>query len=254
MPTAIQLKQTIDLALNDDVLDYSISPTIHATQVKSVVDFVTQEISTAELSLQGLPGLQGVQGIPGTAGEVGPAGLIWKGTFAGGTSYLLNDAVGFEGASYYCILATTSLIVPNLNTTNWALLAAIGATGPQGVQGPAGTEGVGLFKFFRANVSQGGSNDPIVTVFENTFIGDISITRFATGHYAVDFPSTINPHKLFALIGTGSNSPAITRHSIMASSNNGQFGMSIFSYNVGGTPVLQDSLMNKTSIEIRLYN
>jgi hypothetical protein len=89
----------------------------------------------------GPTGAQGIQGPAGVPGPVGPAGLTWRGTFTPGTSYILNDAVGYNGASYYCILATSSVTVPSANTTNWALLASQGAIGPQGAQGPTGPAG-----------------------------------------------------------------------------------------------------------------
>lgn len=92
--------------------------------------------------VQGVPGLQGLQGVPGAPGTVGPAGLTWKGTWSAGTSYVLNDAVGYNGASWYCILATTGTTNPSLATTNWALLASQGAPGVQGIQGIQGLQGI----------------------------------------------------------------------------------------------------------------
>jgi hypothetical protein len=89
----------------------------------------------------GPAGAQGVQGPAGVPGPVGPAGLTWRSTWVSGTSYILNDAVGYAGASYYCILATSGTTTPNLATSNWALLASQGAIGPQGVQGPTGPQG-----------------------------------------------------------------------------------------------------------------
>lgn len=89
----------------------------------------------------GPAGPEGVQGPAGVPGPVGPAGLTWRSTWVSGTSYILNDAVGYAGASYYCILATSGTTAPNLATSNWALLASQGAIGPQGVQGPTGPQG-----------------------------------------------------------------------------------------------------------------
>lgn len=90
---------------------------------------------------EGPAGPQGVQGPAGVPGPVGPAGLTWRSTWVSGTSYVLNDAVGYNGASYFCILATSGTTAPNLATSNWALLASQGAIGPQGVQGPTGPQG-----------------------------------------------------------------------------------------------------------------
>jgi len=92
---------------------------------------------------QGPIGPQGVAGANGIPGPVGPAGLNWQGAWVSGTSYVADDAVGYNGASYFCILATSGTTTPNLATTNWALLASQGAQGIQGVQGPTGAQGPG---------------------------------------------------------------------------------------------------------------
>jgi hypothetical protein len=89
----------------------------------------------------GPQGNPGVQGIPGTAGAVGPAGLEWKGVWTSGTSYIADDAVGYGGSSWFCILATSGTTTPNLDTTHWALLASQGAQGIQGIAGPTGPQG-----------------------------------------------------------------------------------------------------------------
>lgn len=89
----------------------------------------------------GPQGNPGVQGIPGTPGAVGPAGLEWKGAWTSGTSYVADDAVGYGGSSWFCILATSGTTTPNLDTTHWALLASQGAQGPQGIAGPTGATG-----------------------------------------------------------------------------------------------------------------
>jgi hypothetical protein len=89
----------------------------------------------------GPAGPQGVAGPAGVPGPVGPAGLEWQGSWVSGASYVEDDAVGYDGASYFCILATTGTTEPDLDTTHWALLASQGAIGPQGPQGPQGQQG-----------------------------------------------------------------------------------------------------------------
>jgi hypothetical protein len=98
---------------------------------------------------QGIAGIVGAQGstgatgIQGSVGPIGPAGLNWQGTYSASGTYVLNDAVGFGGASYYNILACSSCAGnPSSNTTNWALLANIGATGATGATGPQGIQGL----------------------------------------------------------------------------------------------------------------
>ena len=104
-------------------------------QVVDYVDYSTQGIT------QGPAGPQGVEGPAGPAGPVGPAGLEWQGTWVSGTSYVADDAVGYDGASLFCILATSGTTAPDVDNTHWALLASQGAIGPQGAQGPAGPAG-----------------------------------------------------------------------------------------------------------------
>jgi hypothetical protein len=116
----------------------------------------------------GAEGPQGVEGPAGPPGPVGPAGLEWQGAWVSGTSYVANDAVGYGGASYFCILATSGTTTPNLATANWALLASQGAIGPQGAQGPTGPQGAGATQTLQQTVGLGNTVDdgegPILTV------------------------------------------------------------------------------------------
>ena len=90
---------------------------------------------------QGPVGPQGNTGPTGPQGPVGPAGLNWQGTWVSGDSYVVDDAVAFGGASWFCILATSGTTTPSLDTTHWALLASQGAIGPVGPAGPTGPQG-----------------------------------------------------------------------------------------------------------------
>ena len=90
---------------------------------------------------EGPAGETGPQGIQGVAGPVGPAGLNWQGSWVSGNSYVADDAVGYGGASYFCILATSGTTNPSVDTTHWALLASQGAVGPQGPTGATGVAG-----------------------------------------------------------------------------------------------------------------
>lgn len=103
----------------------------------------------------GAQGPQGVQGPAGPLGPVGPAGLEWQGAWVSGTSYVADDAVGYNGASWFCILATSGTTTPNLDGTHWALLASQGAQGEQGVQGPTGPQGLGATQTLQQTVALG---------------------------------------------------------------------------------------------------
>jgi len=105
----------------------------------------------------GIQGIQGLQGPKGDAGPPSPAGLTWEGAWDNTKAYALNDTIGYNGASYFCISAHTgSEPTENVNDTKWALIAAqgapgapgvdgdqgiAGANGAQGLQGPAGADG-----------------------------------------------------------------------------------------------------------------
>ena len=87
----------------------------------------------------GATGPQGAQGIPG---PVGPAGLNWQGSWSALGVYVPDDAVGFNGASWFCLNAVgPSASNPLIDPANWALLASEGAVGPAGPTGPAGVAG-----------------------------------------------------------------------------------------------------------------
>lgn len=134
MATNTQIKAQIDADITDKTTVASITPPNVGDNIKAVVDYVDQEIQNVNLT----PGPQGPQGV---AGPVGPAGLTWRGAWVSGTSYVEDDAVGYNGASWFCINATSGTTTPNLDPINWALLASQGAQGPmgpQGIPGPAG--------------------------------------------------------------------------------------------------------------------
>jgi hypothetical protein len=125
----------LPVALKDDRRDDS-----YLTAGISVQNFATQVAAVIP------PGAQGPIGPQGVPGPVGPAGLNWQGAWVSGASYVVDDAVGYAGASWFCIAPTSGTTAPNVTPGNWALLASQGATGPQGpqgIQGPQGPPGAG---------------------------------------------------------------------------------------------------------------
>jgi hypothetical protein len=122
-----------------------ISENVNLTERKSaVVNAETQPYTFQDIITTlgpGPAGPQGVQGPAGPVGPVGPAGLEWQGAWVSGTSYVADDAVGYDGASWFCILATSGTDAPDVDTTHWALLASQGSQGIQGVAGPTGSQG-----------------------------------------------------------------------------------------------------------------
>jgi hypothetical protein len=91
----------------------------------------------------GPQGIEGPVGPQGALGPVGPAGLNWQGAWNTDTSYVEDDAVGYNGASWFCIAAVTGTgnSNPETDTVSWALLASQGAQGQPGAQGPQGIPG-----------------------------------------------------------------------------------------------------------------
>ncbi|MCY1699682.1 hypothetical protein OVA10_16685 [Lelliottia sp. SL45] len=88
-------------------------------------------------------GAPGPQGPPGPPAPVGPAGLEWRGQWNASDSYIVDDAVGYDGASYFCIAENTGNAPTKLpGDPYWALLAAQGAPGNPGEKGEPGDKGI----------------------------------------------------------------------------------------------------------------
>ena len=90
----------------------------------------------------GPQGNAGAAGAPGPQGPVGAAGMTFRGAWSVGTSYAVNDAVLFGGATY---IATSSAagLEPDLYPAAWSVLAQQGSAGPSGPAGAAATVTVG---------------------------------------------------------------------------------------------------------------
>ena len=98
----------------------------------------------ALLAAQGSTGPAGANGGVGPQGNAGPVGLLWQGAWVSATQYGLSDAVFYDGSAYYCTSATlfSSTTPPDLDPTNWSLMAQQGIQGIQGVAGPTGANGI----------------------------------------------------------------------------------------------------------------
>ncbi len=100
----------------------------------------------------GPAGPTGATGAAGATGPTGPGGVPFRGTWSPTSVYLLNDAVFYNGSSYFALNSSLN-IQPDSDPTVWSLLAqkgdqgpagptgATGATGPAGAAGPAGPTG-----------------------------------------------------------------------------------------------------------------
>lgn len=198
-------------------------------------------------------GSQGIQGPAGPIGPVGPAGLEWQGAWDANTSYALNDAVGFNGASWFCInpIATTGNDDPETDTNTWALLAAQGAQGTQGAQGPTGAQGpAGVstlpYLSYVALVSQVGTSAPITTfVYNNTGL-TATWSRFQAGGYMLTFSGDVvtDPADIWY---SNSNNQGGTKNVIEVVAAD-----SIALTNMNSSDVLVDGI-SYAPIEIRFY-
>ena len=74
----------------------------------------------------------------GTDGADG-SGLVWKGDYSGSTSYVINDVVQYNGASYICIQSGSG-DAPT-NPAFWEMIADKGANGRDGIDGATGPSG-----------------------------------------------------------------------------------------------------------------
>lgn len=91
--------------------------------------------------IQGIQGPIGLQGLEGQVGPVGPAGLTWRGEYNNQASYIMDDAVAYQGATYFCLESVTGTS-PLPENPSWALLAAQGARGEKGDKGDNGLQGI----------------------------------------------------------------------------------------------------------------
>jgi hypothetical protein len=86
----------------------------------------------------------------GPQGDPGATGLNWQGEWLNTTDYTNNDAVYYNGASWFASGDPTVGEEPTVSATHWfplALQGATGATGPQGPQGDPGEDMVHPFIF-----------------------------------------------------------------------------------------------------------
>lgn len=183
----------------------------------SVEDFTAQ---VASVIPSGAQGPQGPQGIPGV---VGPAGLNWQGAWVSGASYVVDDAVGFGGASWFCINNTSGTTTPNSDPTNWALLAAQGATGPVGPQGPVGPSGSGLPGTVTGQTTywNGSQWAPTSGLFHN-----------GTGQLGINVAGTSGTYRLYVYATTGAGTRTVNPTVGGSAYNRIQTTSALFEYGV----------------------
>jgi hypothetical protein len=245
--TNTELKSAIDQGITNKTLPSTITPSNVGTNMKSIVDYVDQEIEAnpGATGATGATGAQGPTGPQGVPGPVGPAGLNWQGEWDPVGNYEIDDAVAYDGASWFCIQAVSaSASPPNEDSTNWALLAAQGATGPQGpqgIQGPAGT-GTSIVKEVKVTLS----SSQILNIFTNPIelvpaqAGKILIPQFVHQKFIYGTVTYVGGALLKLRIGTNLSNPVQNLAQIINSTNNAQSIQNLFYNNyVGGDLNLQ---------------
>ena len=129
------------------------SPTLNYIAIKStnteIVSPQASDFTGLWFNYKGDKGEQGPQGPQGKPGEPGEDGLdiTWRGTYSASTSYVVNDAVYYNGGSYICILNSTGNLPTN--TTYWNLMAQKGAAGEGSgdVSGPSSATDNAIARF-----------------------------------------------------------------------------------------------------------
>jgi len=221
-----------------------ISTNVNLTERKSaVLNAETQPYTIQDIADTvgvGAQGPQGVQGPAGPPGPVGPAGLNWQGAWVSGTSYVADDAVGYDGASWFCILATSGTTAPDVDTTHWALLASQGAIGPQGAQGPTGPQGAsGGAGTLQQTVNNGNTITDGVTTM--TVLADsIKTNDFFGGKIELVSTAGDNPFLKFGLPSTGGKTVTLTSADSQTASR------TIKLPDADGTVALTNNIVTKT--------
>ena len=89
----------------------------------------------------GATGPTGPQGETGPIGPTGATGIEWQGSWSNTVDYVNNDAVFYNGASWFAAGDPPVGDVPSESSLYWFPLALQGATGATGPQGPQGIQG-----------------------------------------------------------------------------------------------------------------
>lgn len=87
----------------------------------------------------GATGPRGAQGVQGETGTAGATGLEFKGAWAPGIEYSSNDAVAYNGSTWFAVSGNTDE-TPGTGSA-WQVLASQGSRGPAGPEGPQGDTG-----------------------------------------------------------------------------------------------------------------
>ena len=155
--------------------------------------------------------------------NLGAIKFNWKGAYAGGTAYAVDDVVSSGGSSYVCILASTGNAVSN--GTYWELMSSAGTNGTDGSDGTDLSttlttqgdilyrDGSGLQRLAKGTAGQvlqmnSGATAPEYGTVSSDFVKIYSNEITSGNPSAIDiqncFSATYNIYKLYFMLTLGS--------------------------------------------------
>jgi hypothetical protein len=145
----------------------------------------------------------GPRGPQGSTGATGPTGLVWKGAWTSQGTYAPTDVVSYGGSSWVAVQQSANS-APGEGSSDWSLLAQVGAQGPQG---PAATLPSFLNDFGHPAIPNGSTGSTTTTGTPGCVLGAVWLFAglFApSGTHVAD--GTLLPidqnQALFSIIGT----------------------------------------------------
>ncbi len=143
----------------------------------------------------------------------------------------------------------TAASTPLTGTEELAIVQS-GSTVKATAQDIADLAGGVPYKSYVANISQSGTNNPSVTVLENTFTSPISVTRNSVGSYTIscsEFNFFLGNKTTIEAIATNQSMRAYTIRPVNPTN------VQLLTYSGFGPGDFADDLLNNTKIEFRLY-
>ena len=136
---------TANAAVFDFEIPQGLAASIAVGDVTTVVNGTpasVQNVGTAEEAIFDFVIPAGPTGPQGPIGLTGATGIVWKNLWNPSADYVNNDAVFYDGASWFAAGDPPIGEVPSQSSGYWFPLALQGATGPQGEQGIQGIQGI----------------------------------------------------------------------------------------------------------------
>jgi hypothetical protein len=158
-------------------------------------------------------------------------GLIFQGAASFNSTIA---ATSFNGGAALTGTPTAPTATAGTNTTQIATTAFVQATKP--------------YKVYTALLSQSGTDAPVATVLENTLGGAVVWSRNLQGVYFATLNGAFIDNKTFGLSGNNVVDGQAVKNIIQRNTDNQIVVETYFN------TTKQDGILNKTSIEIRVYN